>query len=44
MIRGAALLLNPASEYGKRFSPAEIEALIDGSIFAPQSSRVTTQP
>jgi hypothetical protein len=44
VIKGSAVLLNPASDFGKQFAPAEIAALLDGSIFAPQSSRVTTQP
>jgi len=44
IIKGSAVLLNPASDFGKQFTPAEIAALIDGSIFAPQSSRVTPQP
>ena len=29
------LILNPASAYGKEFVPAEVAALVDGSIFKP---------
>ncbi|MBC8131711.1 MAG: enhanced serine sensitivity protein SseB C-terminal domain-containing protein [Deltaproteobacteria bacterium] len=43
IINGSAVLLNPASDFGKQFAPAEIAALLDGSIFAPHSSRTTTQ-
>ena len=33
MTRGAQLLLNPGSPVGKAFTPEEVAALLDGSIF-----------
>ena len=33
--RGARLVLNPGSEYGKAFLPEEVEAILDGTIDAP---------
>jgi hypothetical protein len=36
MTRGALLLLNPGSDYGKEFLPDEVSRLLDGSIFQPQ--------
>jgi hypothetical protein len=33
--RGAHVILNPGSPYGKEFLPEEIEQLLDGSIFRP---------
>jgi hypothetical protein len=32
MLRGADLVMNPGSEYGKLFIPSEVEAILDGSI------------
>ena len=39
MVRGTALVLNPGSAYGKFLTPAEIESLLDGSIFNPEPSK-----
>jgi hypothetical protein len=36
--RGAFLLLNPGSDYGKEFLPEEIASILDGTIWQPQSS------
>ncbi|HEX2834116.1 MAG TPA: enhanced serine sensitivity protein SseB C-terminal domain-containing protein [Thermoanaerobaculia bacterium] len=38
--RGASLLLNAASEYGKELLPEEIESILDGSIWRPRSPHV----
>jgi len=35
---GTTLLLNPGSEYGKEFLPAEVESMLDGSIWKPQET------
>lgn len=40
MFRGSELVLNPGSQYGKYFTPGEIEAILDGSIFRPVPSRM----
>ena len=38
LVRGSDVWLNPGGEYAKEFSAAEIESILDGSIFgAPQS-------
>lgn len=42
MTRGAALLLNPGSDYGKEFTPEEIASIIDGSIWRADQ-RLTVQ-
>jgi hypothetical protein len=34
--KGATLLLNPFSEFGKELTPSEIAGLLDGSIFQPK--------
>jgi hypothetical protein len=39
--RGAHLLLNPGSDYGKEFLPEEIASILDGSIWTPQQSYTT---
>src|SRR5689334_10948101 len=36
MLRDDGLLLNPGSEYGKVFTPRELEDLLDGSIWRPR--------
>lgn len=36
MLRGKELVLNPGADYGKMFSPEEVEGILDGSIFNPQ--------
>jgi hypothetical protein len=36
LTRGAELVLNPGSQYGKEFTAAEVESILDGSIGAPQ--------
>ena len=41
--RGARLLLNPGSDYGKEFLPEEIESIVDGSIWRPDASYTTEQ-
>lgn len=33
MLRGKDLVLNPGTEYGKLFTPQEVESVLDGSIF-----------
>lgn len=38
--KGAYLLMNPGSGYGKEFFPDEVAALIDGSYLKPQTKRV----
>jgi hypothetical protein len=40
MTRGANLMLNPGSEYGKEFTSAEITSLLDGSLWRPTESYV----
>jgi hypothetical protein len=35
MTKGATLLLNPGSDYGKEFLPEEVSQMLDGSIFHP---------
>jgi type III secretion system (T3SS) SseB-like protein len=39
--RGAHVILNPGSPYGKEFLPEEIEQLLDGSIFKPLQTYTT---
>jgi len=39
LTRGADVLLNPGSDYGKELLASEIESLLDGSIFGPTSRR-----
>ena len=41
MTRGATLVMNPGSAYGKGFSPEEVAKLLDGSLFQPQERYVT---
>ncbi len=36
MTKGAHLLLNPGSDYGKEFLPSEVIEILDGTIFQPQ--------
>ena len=43
MTRGAKLLLNPGSDYGKELLPGEIASIIDGTIWKPSSSYTTTK-
>jgi hypothetical protein len=38
--RGADLVLNPGSDFGKEFTAAEIESILDGSIGRPDESYV----
>ena len=38
--RGAELILNPGSDFGKEFTKAEIESLLDGSIWKPSERYV----
>ncbi len=33
--KGSYLVLNPDSDYGKAFSPSEVDSLLDGSLFRP---------
>jgi hypothetical protein len=40
MTKGATLLLNPGSDYGKEFLLDEVSRLIDGSMFEPQGRHV----
>jgi hypothetical protein len=41
--RGADLILNPGSEFGKEFTKAEIESLLDGSIWKPSERYVAKE-
>ena len=41
--RGAQLLLNPGSSIGKTFTPDEIDAILDGSIFGPEGGGSGTE-
>ena len=43
LTRGAALLLNPGSAYGKEITPAEAAGIADGSLWQPESSRVVAR-
>jgi hypothetical protein len=38
MLRGKPLVMNPGSEYGKIFTPEEVESILDGSIFNAQET------
>src|SRR4051794_29486133 len=38
--RGADLILNPRSDYGKAFTAAEVESILDGSIGRPDETYV----
>lgn len=40
MTKGADLLLNPGSEFGKEFTAQEIEAILNGSVFNAQEAYV----
>ncbi|ADB16387.1 enhanced serine sensitivity protein SseB [Pirellula staleyi DSM 6068] len=40
---GSPLVLNPGSDYGKEFTPTEIERLLDGSLFEPDERRTIQQ-
>ncbi|NIK91770.1 hypothetical protein GZ212_06375 [Mangrovimonas sp. CR14] len=40
MTKGATLILNPYSDYGKELIPQEIEKLMDGSIFEESNDKV----
>ena len=41
MTKGATLVLNPGSDYGKEFNAAEIASLLDGSMWRPSDVYVT---
>jgi hypothetical protein len=41
MTKGATLLLNPGSDYGKEFTAPEIASLLDGSFWRPTDTFVT---
>lgn len=36
MLRGKHLMMNPGGDYGKVFTPEEVESILDGSVFSPQ--------
>lgn len=38
MVAGSHLVLNPGSDYGKAFLPAEVSSLLDGSLFRPSQA------
>ena len=40
IIRGADLVLNPGSDYGKEFTAAEVESILEGTIGCPTESYV----
>lgn len=42
--RGARLLLNPGSDYGKALLPEEIESILDGSIWQQETPVLLAQP
>lgn len=42
--RGADLVLNPGSDYGKEFTAAEIESILDGSLGQPGETYVAEKP
>jgi SseB protein C-terminal domain len=42
--RGARLILNPGSDFGKELLPEEVESIIDGSILRPRESYVVDRP
>jgi hypothetical protein len=41
--KGAYLVMNPGSAYGKEFIPSEVSALLDGSFFRPSDTRVVQE-
>ncbi len=41
--RGTPLILNPYSAYGKEFTPTEVEAILDGSIWETTLERTTIE-
>jgi hypothetical protein len=43
MTLGTPLLLNPGSEYGKEFSPEEVESIIDGSLWQTTEAHTVEQ-
>ena len=43
MTRGARLVLNPYSGYGKEFLPEEVERMLDGTIMAPVHSQIRVE-
>jgi len=43
MTRGARLVLNPGSRYGKEFAPEEVEAMLSGKMFEPEAQYETTK-
>lgn len=44
MTRGAYLVMNPGTGYGKEFFPDEVARLLDGSIFEPRERYVAQKP
>jgi hypothetical protein len=42
-LKGAKLILNPYSDYGKEFSPDEIERLLDGSYFTGNAHEIVIE-
>ncbi len=42
--RGAKLVLNPGSDFGKELLPEEVESIIDGSILRPRESYIVNRP
>jgi hypothetical protein len=43
IVRGAHVILNPGSDFGKQFTPDEIAGIQDMSIFAPRSREVVQE-
>ncbi|MDO3410460.1 enhanced serine sensitivity protein SseB C-terminal domain-containing protein [Saccharibacillus sp. CPCC 101409] len=43
LVRGSDVWLNPGGEFGKEFPAAEIEAILDGAIYAPPQSYTVEQ-
>jgi hypothetical protein len=44
MTRGATLILNPGSDYGKEFTPGEVESILNGTLWQPSERYVTQKP
>ncbi len=41
--RGTPLILNPRSAYGKEFTPEEVEAILDGSIWETSADKIVVE-
>ncbi len=43
LLKGASLILNPYSDYGKEFNSGEIERLLDGSYFSNEPRQIVVE-